>query len=229
MIDQSGSWTVGANENCQAEIGPQQTFGAALLCQGTGGATCKLTASIKNTESFTDTLGYTSSFSVEAGGTVPGAVNVKATMSKGTSETYAHTYGQETSVTYEFPVPEGKRCTPTRVSYRMKCKGISWHVNGQDNRNSKTACSDLTIDFADPLKIFKGPDGHFYYVNRLSDTDSQLYEMTSKTGFAPESCESVADGIWVRTMDLLRAKDTDEPLSFTDGRSLSAIACIFAD
>ncbi|KAF9277830.1 hypothetical protein BGZ88_000954 [Linnemannia elongata] len=226
MIDQTNSWTVGANEDCQPEIGPQQTFGAALICQEEGGANCKLTAAIKNTESFTDTMGFTSSFSVEAGGTIGGAVNVKATMSSSTTETYAHTYGQETSITYEFPVPMGKRCTPSRVSYRMKCKGSSWHVNGE---SVKTDCSKLEspIGFSDMLRIFKGPDGHFYYVNHRADGTSELYEMVTN-GYAPERCEDVTDGVWVRQMELRRSKDTEEPLSYTDGKSLSAIACIFA-
>lgn len=81
MIDQTSSWTVGANEECLPEIGPQQTFAGALLCSEEGGAACKVTAVIRNTESFTDTMGFTSSFSVEASGKI-GAVTVKASASQ---------------------------------------------------------------------------------------------------------------------------------------------------
>ncbi|KAG0090035.1 hypothetical protein BGZ93_000639 [Podila epicladia] len=226
MIDQSSSWTVGANEECQAEIGPKQTFAGALLCSAEGGAACKVTAAIKNTESFTNTMGFTTSFSIEASGKI-GAATVKVAASQSQSNTYAHTYGQETSISYEFPVPAGKGCTPTRVSYRMKCKGTSWHVIGEEK---KFDCDKLTdpIDFSDQLRIFKGDDGHYFYVNHRSDGKSELYEMlTFENRYRPNNCGEVTGGVWVRQMDVLLSADTEEPLSFTDGKSLSAMACIF--
>ncbi|KAG0252282.1 hypothetical protein BGZ95_006676, partial [Linnemannia exigua] len=75
------------------------------------------------------------------------------------------------------------------LAYRMSCKGSVYNVDNTQSNTVKyeAGCTDFSIDFSGN-NIFRGINKprHFYYVAR-----DNLFEMVSKSDFAPRNCNAV--------------------------------------
>lgn len=219
-------WIVGTIADCTREQAPAMPIGSALQCDIGNTTPCSRSVVYQDTQSSSSTTGFHWEFGAEASGAI-GPVTVKSTFKYGqsTSKTEARTKGE--SNTYVFPVPPGKSCIPTIVSYRMRCKGDAYNVN-HDAWNTKPnpgGCKNLPIIF-DKDKIFAGlSPRYYYYVSGL-----ELYEMISTSDFPPMSCDAVDGGnVWVRGMVLANEDNASlQPLFYTNGKSLSAISCVLS-
>ncbi|KAG9319414.1 hypothetical protein KVV02_007563 [Mortierella alpina] len=222
-------WRVAANYDCKADKGPGQNLGSALMCPAEGGKPCELGVEIKDEQTFADQIGVHADYTIETSGSVPGVFDIKTSATFGVSYTYTKQFNSGRMVKYTFPVPEGKTCTPTRMSYRLLCKGTIWRV--QDDRTD-TDCGSLSgIDFKNRFRWFNlESDGSnwYQYVNQPDGQNTQLWTFDSKSGGRPTSCDDIKAPVQVRSM----TKITEDPnvyasLSTTDGSSFSAVTCIF--
>ncbi|KAK3810398.1 MAG: hypothetical protein J3R72DRAFT_463895 [Linnemannia gamsii] len=223
---ESYDWIVGSIEDCQREMGPATPIGSTLDCDAESPTPCTRSVTYQDSQTSSSTTGFHWEFGVEGGGAI-GPVNVKSTFKYGQSSSTTQSITKGEGNTYTFPVPAGKHCTPTIVSYRMSCKGTAYNVN-HDAWNTKAnpgGCASLNIDFASN-KIFEGFDPRYYYY--VSGTD--LYEMVSTTDFPPSGCDTVKGGdVWVRNMVLSNQDPASkQPLFYTTGKSLSTISCVLS-
>ncbi|KAF9114842.1 hypothetical protein BGW39_003247, partial [Mortierella sp. 14UC] len=187
---------------------------------------CPRTIAYQETKTTSSTTGFQWEFGVEAGATIKKIFTIKSTFKYARSGSTTDATSTGTTNTYSFPVPPGKTCIPTRVSYRMSCDGATYTVNHDQWNTEKYAgrCAELGIDFTGKNRIFPGLYGRYhYYVDQ-----GKLYEMISTSDFPPTNCDTVKNGdVWVRGMVLGKSEpDSKQPLFYTNGKSLSTISCV---
>ncbi|KAG0043241.1 hypothetical protein BGZ83_011688 [Gryganskiella cystojenkinii] len=223
-------WKVAAIESCEVEIGPENKFGSALICPAKSAAPCTLTATFKDSQTFRDEIGVHASYSVEASGGVPGIAEVKMSATYGASYTYTQEYSHGVEVAYGYTVPVNETCTPTSVSYRLRCTGSSWQLARDDQQwDQELVCKDQTIDFKTRDKWFmaKEHDGWEYQYIDKSVTDGKLWTFKTNNQGRPRDCSDVKF-LGLRNLKKIRDnKDTLCPLGYTNGKSLTAVTCIY--
>ncbi|KAG0234535.1 hypothetical protein BGW41_001134, partial [Actinomortierella wolfii] len=112
-------WRVAATHSCTPEIASPKAIGKTLVCPEESAGPCTLSVSFQDSQTFTDTVGMHSSFTVEGN-----VVAARAVATMGGSYQYTESYSKGQTLSYTFQLPQATSCTPTQAMYQMNCQGV---------------------------------------------------------------------------------------------------------
>ncbi|KAF9291657.1 hypothetical protein BGZ68_002979 [Mortierella alpina] len=225
-------WQVWKMDHCQAMIRAPKAIGTALYCDRASVNDCQLSVKYINTQTLSVQDGVTAEFSVSMSVGEPGIFEAKMSMSLATSHTVTHTYSEGKEFLYTFPVRKGRMCTPSIVSYYLRCQGTHWAV--KDDPVSKS-CSDVLarygIDFEDPHRWFVDPknDDWYQYIHEDNAQGDQLWSFHVRDKAPPTSCDDIVQIVDMRTLEDRRNRtSTDAFLGLDNGQSMSVVSCVYS-
>ncbi|CAO3566907.1 unnamed protein product [Mortierella alpina] len=233
VLARTHQWKVWKLNSCQAEIRAPTAISSALFCDPQSPGPCQLAIQYIDTQTVSTQDGFTVEFSVSTSEGVSGVFEASASASVSGTHTATHIFSHGKAFTYTFPVAVGKMCTPSIVSYHLRCRGTPWDIL---NNPESELCSDFTqrfkIDFNDSRRWFVDPkdDDWFQYVYSDKIQGDQLFSFHVRNKEAPQGCEDIVQLVDQRgfvSEDHPSQEHFDAFLSLDNGDSLSAVSCIY--
>ncbi|KAF9970114.1 hypothetical protein BGZ73_007274 [Actinomortierella ambigua] len=215
-------WRVASTYGCAPEIASPKAIGKTLVCPEESAGPCTLSISYQDSQTFTDTVGMHSTFTVEGS-----VVAARAIATMGGSYQYTQSYSSGQTLTYTFQLPKATTCTPTQAMYQMNCKAAMWKIM---NDKTEPACTSLQgIQWNTPSRWFKHDKDNAKTWQYMHDLESspKLLTFTVPMGTRPGSCNDVSE-VELRTTEVLKNDPkTLQSIAFAAGQSISAVTCLY--
>ncbi|KAF9164900.1 hypothetical protein DFQ26_000893 [Actinomortierella ambigua] len=216
-------WRVASTYGCTPQIASPKTIGKTLVCPDESAGPCTLSISYQDSETFTDSVGVHSTFTVEGS-----IVAARAVATMGGSYQYTESYSKGQTLTYTFQLPKATSCTPTQVMYQMNCKAAMWKIL---NDKTEPACDSLQgIDWKTPSRWFQHAKDNaktWQYMHDLDSAQPKLLTFTIPLGVRPGNCGDVSE-LEMRSTEVLKSDPKAlQSIAFAAGQSISAVTCLY--